>query len=326
MRAGSLAGSVVVITGASSGIGRATAHAFARQGARLVLAARRTDMLEEAARECRHLDAAAVAVPADVTDPADMRHLLDEAVSAFGRVDIWINNAGVGAVGWFERVPLAAHRRVIETNLLGPLHGAHAVLPHFIDRGRGVLINTVSAGGWAATPASAAYVASKFGLRGLTEALRHDMRRYPGIHICGLYPTFVDTPGLRHAGNYTGRRLDPKGPMQRPERIAKIMVDVARRPDGTVPVGLASRLARIAYALAPDLLGGAMLTGIEYALRRAPAAPPSDGNLFHPPGDRLAIRGRTSRGEPVDPWLAVMGVAGTALLGGMVAHRLSAKH
>lgn len=309
----------VVIAGASSGIGRATARAFAAEGANVVVAARREDMLDDVVRECRAAGGDGLAVPTDVTDPGAVRHLVDAAIDAFGGIDVWINNAGIGAVGWFEQVPLAAHRQVLETNLMGALNGAHAVIPHFIDRGRGVLINTASIGSWTAPPLAAAYTAGKFGLRGLTEALRQDMRRFPGIHVAAVYPYFVDTPALRHFGNYTGRSLNITGLMQRPETVARVMVDVARHPRGTAPVGLMPVLGRIAYALAPDLVGSAMFQGVRFALARAERGRTDPGNLFDPPADRLATLGGAAWNGgrsrlPVPPSWMVAGVAGLAAL------------
>jgi NADP-dependent 3-hydroxy acid dehydrogenase YdfG len=122
----------VVITGASSGVGRATAHAFARHGARLALTARAAGPLEEAAHECEELGARAIVVPADVTDPSAMRRLADAAAREFGGLDVWVNNAGLGVVGRFHEVPIEAHWRTIETNLLGYMNGSHAALAHFV--------------------------------------------------------------------------------------------------------------------------------------------------------------------------------------------------
>src|ERR671917_725974 len=125
----------VVITGASSGIGLATARAFSRRGASVVLAARRLALLEEAARECEELGGRALAVPTDVTDPDQTRQLARSAVSAFGGIDVWINNAGTSMWGPFEEIPLESQARLIELNLLGAVNGSHAALPHFFERG-----------------------------------------------------------------------------------------------------------------------------------------------------------------------------------------------
>ncbi|MCR5867870.1 SDR family oxidoreductase [Aquincola sp. J276] len=208
-RAGSraLGSRVVVLTGASSGIGRATALALAEQGATVVLAARDRAALEAVAAECERRGGEALAVPTDVVDAAAVRALADAAISRFGSIDVWINNAGVGVVGRFDEIPIAVHRRVVETNLLGEMNGAHAAVQHFRQQQRGTLINMVSIGAWAPTPYAVAYTASKFGLRGFSEALRAELRDLPDVHVCEVYPTFVDTPGFQNGGNYTGRRL-----------------------------------------------------------------------------------------------------------------------
>jgi NADP-dependent 3-hydroxy acid dehydrogenase YdfG len=155
-RSSPLPGAVVVITGASSGIGRATARHFARMGACLVLAARRHELLREVVHECERLGGRAMAVPTDVTDAEAVRRLADAAVEAFGGIDVWVNNAGAGVFGPFTEARIELHRQVVEINLLGTMHGAAAALPVFLRQGHGVLINNISMGGWAPTPFAAA--------------------------------------------------------------------------------------------------------------------------------------------------------------------------
>jgi short-subunit dehydrogenase len=273
---------VVVITGASSGIGRAAALAFARRGARLALAARRADVLEEVARECEALGGQAIAVAADVTDPEAMERLAQAAVAAFGRIDVWINNAGVGVFGRYEEADLALHRRTVEVNLMGAMHGAYAALPVFLRQNKGVLINNISLGAWSPTPFAAAYTASKFGLRGFTASLRQELAGHDEIHVCGVFPAMVDTPGFVHGANMSGADLDPGPLLYRPEDVAETFVRLADHPRAETAVGWPSRASQLAYAVAPVLTERAINRTIRAALARARPAPRRAGALLTP--------------------------------------------
>src|SRR5688500_13212748 len=195
----------VVITGASSGVGKAMALELAQHGAKLVLAARRQDALNELVAECNELGGLAMAVPADMRSIESIRQLASKAYEFGGTIDVWINNAGVLAAGALEQIPAEVNEDVIKTNLMGYVHSAHTVLPYFKDQEQGILINNISVGGWFPTPYGAAYTASKFGIRGFSESLKAELNEYPDIHICDLYPGFLDTPGIQHAANYTGK-------------------------------------------------------------------------------------------------------------------------
>src|SRR5215213_10560318 len=277
----SLGGATVVITGASSGIGLATARAFAARGANVVLAARRRDLLDRAVQGCEELGARALAVTTDVTEPSQVRELADAAMSAFGAIDVWVNNAGTSMWGPFEEIPLESQSRLVELNLLGAINGCHAALPHFLVRGgRGVIINVSSVFGRVPMPFAAAYSASKAGLAGFTEALRAELAPRSEIEVCGVYPAYVDTPTYLNSANYTGRALRPVPPVVPPERVAERIVGLALRPRRSVRAG-ALHAAALPYALAPDLIGRVVARlGGRYLFHTGPPGTDSDGGLF----------------------------------------------
>ena len=230
-------GRVVVITGASSGIGEATAMAFAREGAILVLAARDQSALDRVGARCRQLGAGAIAIATDVTDADQVAALVRGALRFGGRIDMWVANVGTGAVGLFHEVPLASHEQVLRANLTSHMIEAHAVLPVFLRQGHGTLVNMNSLGSFAAIPHAAAYTASKFGLRGFSRALRAELTPHPRIHVCDLYPSFVDSPGLSHGANHTGRTLSAPPPLLDPRRVAATVLRLVRHPRPTTMLG-----------------------------------------------------------------------------------------
>ncbi|GGE09222.1 short-chain dehydrogenase [Aureimonas endophytica] len=318
----------VVITGASSGIGAATAEAFARRGARLVLAARNGTALDEVAGRCRGLGAEVLTVPTDVTDAEAVQHLADRAAEWLGAIDLWFSNVGVGVVGKFHEVPLRAHRQVVEANLLGHLHDAYAVLPIFLRQKRGIFVNMISIGGFVATPWAAAYAASKFGLRGLSQALRGELSAYPDIHVCDIYPTFVDTPAIRHAGNYAGGETSVPPGVLDPRTVARAVVRLADAPRPSTGIGAPTLLMKLGQVVAPDLGASAMNGFLGRYFGRATPAPATDGNLFAPPATDGRIDGGFRRPGERRTFgaLAVLGgLAGVALLAARLARRPGAR-
>lgn len=276
----SLTGQVVVITGASSGAGKAAAVAFAEAGAHVVLGARREEALAETARMCEAQGVKAVPVITDVTDATAVKRLADAALQVTGRIDVWVNNAGVLAVGALDEMPIETADGVIKTNLLGYLHGAHAVLPHFKRQRKGVLINNISIGGWVPAPYGVAYSASKFGLRGMVEALQSEISNYPDIYVCAMYPAFLDTPGIQHAANHLGVQIKAAPPVFDPQNVAKAMVNLALKPKNSSWPDWGGPLYRIGYALAPRLARKLAAKGLGAYRKAAKPAPPTDGNVF----------------------------------------------
>ena len=283
-------GMVVVITGASRGIGRATARLFAERGAWVVLAARSEEALLKAAAECEALGGRALAVPTDVAEWGSVERLARRAVEHFGRIDVWVNNAVLAAVGRLEEVPHETNRRVVEANLLGYVYGAQATLPHFREQGSGVLINMSSGFGLVGAPYAGAYTATKFAQRGLAQALRGELRG-SGIHVCTIMPGGVDTPAYRLAANYSGRAAGPKGFLASPEKIARVVVRCAENPRPEVVVGNSVRMLRLTHALAPRIVERAVARTIERGFLRQEPEEPSSGNLHEPSSEWVAADG-----------------------------------
>jgi short-subunit dehydrogenase len=284
-------GKVVVVTGASSGAGRAIALGFARTGAQVVLAARREEALNEVVELCNGAGGTALAVPTDVTDATAVQELANAAVNFGGRIDVWVNNAGVLAAGPFEETPISVHDQVIRTNLMGYIHGAHAVVPYFKDQGYGVLINNISVGGYTPTPYAVGYAASKFGLRGFSQALKGELRSWPRIHVCDVYPAFLDTPGIQHAANYTGRYIKPAPPVYDPQRVAQNIVALASHPKEAVTVGSVATLLRVSSFLMPKLTRTAAAVLIENYLKKAQPLPYTPGNVMLPVDYGTSVHG-----------------------------------
>lgn len=308
-----------VITGASSGIGQATAEAFAQQGWRLILAARGSEDLETVAAQCRAHGVPVLTQPCDVGD-AEAVQVLAEAAREFGTgIDLWFSNVGVGAVGKFLDVPIAIHDQVIRSNLMGHMHDAHAALPIFLQQGQGVFVNMISLGGYASTPFASAYAASKFGLRGWSEALRAELSDRPRVHICDVYPSFVDTPGLRHAGNFTGKELSAPPPLLDPRAVAKAVVKLADRPKPSTIIGSPTWAVRLGHFLSPTLSARAANVLFERYFASAKPAQITHGNVLKSPDDGASIDGG-QRASPFARKLSVAaGIAGVLLAGHLVS-------
>jgi short-subunit dehydrogenase len=282
--------SVIVITGASSGIGRATALEAARQGATVVLAARREEALQKLAQECNMLKGTAIAVPTDVTHEEAVSELASRAIANYGRIDVWINNAAVTLFARFEEAPLEVFRRVIDTNVFGYVHGARAVLPYFREQGSGILINVDSVVGKAPQPYTSAYVMSKHAIRAMADCLRMELvlDKADNIHVCTVMPATIDTPLFQHGANYTGRKAKAMNPVYPSQKVAEAIVALVERPEREIIVGEAGYLMVAQFGLTPELYEKTMAQQVDRDHLQDAPAQVTEGNLFDPIEDEQA--------------------------------------
>ncbi len=246
-------GRVAVVTGASSGIGRATALVLAREGASVVLGARRADRLHEIADQIVRSGGAARAVPTDVTRPEEVQRLINEATAAFGRLDILVNNAGLGYLGRMESMPLDSIRHLIDVNLMGTIYGIQAAVPIMRRQRSGHIITVSSVLGKRAAPGSGVYSATKAAQVALSDSLRIELAE-SGIQVSVICPVTTATEFFAVASSQSSWKHDPRGPVYSAEQVAEIILRCIRRPKPEVLVFPPVRILVVLNALWPGLL------------------------------------------------------------------------
>lgn len=278
-----------------------------------MLASRSASALETVAAECREAGGEALSVPTDVTDEAAVEALARAAVAAFGRIDVWVGNASVFAYGRFEELPSDVFRRVVDTNLMGQVHGVRAALPHFRRQGSGTLVLVASLYSRMGSPRISPYVTSKFGLLGFAECLRQELRG-SRIRVRVVLPATTDTPVFRHAGNYTGRKVRPLPPAVSPNRVARAIERAPRRRRHNAFVGRVQTSTLPMHDFAPRLFDAASAWQMEHIELHGSEPESSSGTVFAPPAAAGPVTGGWRSG-PLRAALVGTGIlAATALL------------
>jgi short-subunit dehydrogenase len=279
-----ISGKTYVIVGASSGLGRGVAQELGKYKANVVLAARRTDLLEEIADTIRSFGGNAVIVTMDISKSEDLQRVADAAIKEYAKIDVWINMAGVAALGRFWDIPVEDHARVIDVNLKGFIYGSRVAVEQFMKQKKGILINMGSVESEIPLAYQVSYSASKAGVRSLGLALNQELRLndYKDIKVVTIEPWAIDTPLWRHVANYSG--VEPKMPlMEEPDKVVNAVLRKSIRPAKIVPVGWKAKGSSFFANVFPrfsEWLAGNI--SHKYQIEMGPEVPDTEGSLYHP--------------------------------------------
>ncbi len=281
---------VIVITGASSGIGLATALSAAQQGARVILAARSASTLEHICRQIGAEGHAATHVVADVSNRSEVERIADLAISSYGRIDTWVNNAGVSIYGRLDAVSEEDSRRLFDINFWGVVHGSLVALP-YLRESRGTLINVGSEVSEAVVPLQGMYSASKHAVKGFTDALRVEIEEVDKapVTITLIQPTAVDTPYPQHAANYMTREPKLPDPLIDPQRVADAILDAAKSHKRAVKVGAMATVNTLMAKMAPAL--GSKLSAKQFDRQQYDEPPRNPEGTLRRAGEEGRVKG-----------------------------------
>jgi NAD(P)-dependent dehydrogenase (short-subunit alcohol dehydrogenase family) len=275
---------VVVITGASSGVGRETALQFGERGTSVVLAARNEEALKEIAHEIERLGGKAYVAVTDVSEWSQVERLASEAVERFGRIDTWVNNAAVSMYATVEQMRAEEIDRLIQVILMGQIYGMKAALPVMKRQGQGTIINVASALAERSVPLQSAYCAAKHGIKGFTESLRLELEQQgSGIQVTLIMPSSINTPLFNHARSKMRVKPQPIPPIYEPRVVGEAILFVAEHPRRDIVVGGAGKFMTVMERISPPLLDKYMLQG-NRAFKQQKTDQPTNNhdNLFEP--------------------------------------------
>ncbi len=284
----------VLIVGASSGIGLATAVRLAQDGANLTLVSRDARALDIAAGSCRDAGAGAVRVDtADVLEADEVKAAVDGAVEQFGVLDAVVHTAAVMGYGEIESIPADVFTGVVDTAIHGTLHLAQAVLPVLRRQKRGTFVIVNSLLGSIAVPNMGAYATSKWGQRAMVRTLQQETRDEPDVHVCMVSPGSINTPIYYLAANYTGKDARPPVPVLQPERAAESIVHLLDRPrkNVSIPVGPANPVVITGFRLMPTLYDTMVGPLFRLAALTRRDRPASTGNVHRPESEKERVHG-----------------------------------
>lgn len=282
---------VVVITGASSGIGLVTARKMASQGTRLVLAARSADALNQLVEEIVTAGGEAISVVADVGNPEDVARISSAAIDRFGGFDTWVNNAGVAIFGKIEETPMEDMRKLFETDFWGVVYGSLEAVKHLRQRG-GALINLGSVVSERVAFLQGMYSAAKFAVKGFTDALRMELEHDDApVSVTLVQPSAIDTPYALNIKNLTGQEFQLPPPVYSPDLVAGAIMRVAQVPKRDIVVGGGGKILSKSEQIAPRLTDKIMETEAFENIQKKDRPISPDDNALHKPSERLAERG-----------------------------------
>ncbi|HEY3579622.1 MAG TPA: SDR family oxidoreductase [Pyrinomonadaceae bacterium] len=314
---------VVVITGASSGIGRATALSSAARGAKVVAGARDESGLESLVAQIKQQGGHAIQRVCDVADAKQVNELAQAAVDRYGRIDTWVNNAGVMLYATFEQTTVEEFRRIIDVNLMGQVYGCKAALPH-LKREGGALICVSSVESKVSLPLQSAYAASKHAVVGFLDALRIELKGEGApVSVTNILPASINTPLFSHARTKIGVKPQGAPPIYQPQIVADAIIYAAETPVRELIAGGAGKFIISAQKIAPALLDFALSkTGFDAQKTTEPKSENAPDNLFHPIAEGRVEGDMTPKARSVStytlmelhPWTTALVAAG--VLGG----------
>jgi NAD(P)-dependent dehydrogenase (short-subunit alcohol dehydrogenase family) len=288
-----LAQQVVVITGASSGLGRETALQLAQHGATMVVAARNRGALDSLCAEVERLGGTGTAVVTDVSEWSEVEALARQAVDAHGRIDTWINCAAVSLYGTVREVEVGEIDRVLDVILRGQVYGMKAALAVMQPAGTGTILNVASALGVRSVPLQSAYCAAKAGIRGFAQSLRMELEHEQiPVSVCTVLPSSINTPLFDHARSRIGVKPKPVPPIYEPSVVAGALLALAQRPQDEVVVGGGGKMLTLVERFAPRLADQLLLgPGKAWSKQRTPQPPDGADNLFTASSGPGAVEG-----------------------------------